>query len=45
MPTLSAYLGPAQVNDTLWYLSATPQLFQEVTQSLDRDREEKHDAH
>jgi integrase len=44
MPTLSAYLGHAHVNDTFWYLSATPELFHAVTQYLDTDREEKHDA-
>jgi hypothetical protein len=44
MPTLSAYLGHAHVNDTFWYLSATPELFHEVTQYLDLDREEKHNA-
>ena len=27
MPTLSAYLGHAHVNDTFWYLSATPELY------------------
>lgn len=44
MPTLSAYLGHAHVNDTFWYLSATPELLHAVTQYLDTDREEKHDA-
>jgi integrase/recombinase XerD len=44
MPTLSAYLGHAHVNDTFWYLSATPELFREVTRHLDTDREDKHDA-
>lgn len=44
MPTLSAYLGHAHVNDTFWYLSATPELLREVTQHLDTDREEEHDA-
>jgi len=28
MPELSAYLGHAHVNDTYWYLSATPELLQ-----------------
>ena len=45
MPTLSAYHGHAHVNATFWYLSATPELFHAVTQYLDTDREEKHDAH
>lgn len=45
MPILSASLGPAQVNDTFWSLSATPELFHAVTQYLDTDREEQHDAH
>jgi len=44
MPTLSAYLGHAHVNDTFWYLSATPELLHAVTQYLKTDREEKHDA-
>jgi integrase/recombinase XerD len=44
MPTLSAYLGHAHINDTFWYLSATPELFREVTQHLDTDRKDKHDA-
>jgi integrase/recombinase XerD len=44
MPTLSAYLGHAHVNDTFWYLSATPELFHEVIQHLDTDREGAHDA-
>ena len=42
MPTLSAYLGHAHVNDTFWYLSATPELLHAGTQYLDADREEKH---
>ena len=44
MPTLSASLGHAHVNDTLWYLSATPDLLREVPRHLDTDREEEHDA-
>jgi integrase/recombinase XerD len=44
MPILSAYLGHAHVNDTFWYLSATPELFREVTRHLDTDREDTHDA-
>ena len=44
MPTLSASLGHAHVNDTFGYLSATPELLREVPQHLDTDREEEHDA-
>jgi integrase len=44
MPTLSASLGHAHVNDTFWYLSATPELFHEVLQYLDTDREGEHYA-
>jgi integrase/recombinase XerD len=44
MPTLSAYLGHAHVNDTFWYLSATPELFHKVLQHLDTDREGEHYA-
>ena len=44
MPTLSAYLGHAHVNDTFWYLSATPALLREVTRYLDTDREGDHYA-
>ena len=44
MPTLSAYLGHAHVNDTFWYLSATPELFREVTRHLDTNPEGDHYA-
>ena len=44
MPTLSASLGHAHVNDTFWYLSATPELFREVTRHLDTDPEGDHYA-
>ena len=44
MPTLSASLGHAHVNDTFWSLSATPELLREVPQHLDTDREEEHSA-
>jgi integrase/recombinase XerD len=44
MPTLSAYLGHAHVNDTFWYLSATPALLREVTRHLDTDQEGEHYA-
>ena len=39
MPTLSASLGHAHVNDTFWYLSATPELLREGTRHLDTDQE------
>jgi len=40
-----AYLGHAHVNDTFWYLSATPELFHAVTQyASNTDRKESHDA-
>jgi integrase/recombinase XerD len=45
MPTRSAYLGHAHVNDTLGALSAPPELCHAGPQSLDPDREEKHEAH
>jgi hypothetical protein len=44
MPTLSASLGHAPVNDTFWSLAAPPELFHAVTQDLDTDREEKPEA-
>ena len=44
MPTLSAYLGHAHVNDTFWYLSATPELLREVTRRLDSNQEGNHNA-
>jgi integrase len=44
MPTLSAYLGHVHVNDTFWYLSATPELLREVTRRLDSNQEGNHNA-
>jgi len=44
MPTLSASLGHAHVHDTFWSLSATPELFREVTRHLDTDQEGEHYA-
>lgn len=35
LPLLSAYLGHVDPGDTYWYLSATPELMQTVTQRLD----------
>lgn len=35
LPTLTAYLGHTHVNDTYWYLSATPELLYEVTQRFE----------
>lgn len=39
LPTLAAYLGHAHVNDTYWYLSATPELLRLATQRLTTDLE------
>ena len=39
MPELSTYLGHTHVNDTYWYLSATPELLQLVAKRLDRKKD------
>jgi integrase/recombinase XerD len=44
LPTLTAYLGHTHVNDTYWYLSATPELLYEVTQRFETHLEEDHHA-
>ena len=42
LPKLATYLGHAHVNDTYWYLSATPELLQWAVQRLeDTDGEER----
>jgi integrase len=36
LPELSTYLGHVHISDTYWYLSATPQLLQQVLRRLER---------
>ena len=36
LPRLSTYLGHAQVRDTCWYLTATPELLELAVRRLDR---------
>jgi hypothetical protein len=35
LPQLAAYLGHAHVNDTYWYLSATPELLALAAQRIE----------
>jgi integrase/recombinase XerD len=44
LPTLTAYLGHTHINDTYWYLSATPELFSAVTQRFAPTLEDAHHA-
>jgi integrase len=38
MPQLSAYIGHRHVNDTYWYISATPELLQLASERLERKK-------
>lgn len=45
LPELAAYLGHAHVNDSFWYLSATPELLQLASQRVaPSDDDEKEQA-
>ena len=44
LPTLTASLGHTHVNDTSWYLSATPELFYEVPQRFETHLKADHHA-
>jgi len=35
LPELAAYIGHSHVNDTYWYISATPELLQLATKRLE----------
>ena len=36
LPLLSTYLGHTDPSDTYWYLTATPELMQVISQRLDK---------
>jgi len=38
LPRLAAYVGHSHVNDTYWYISATPELLQLATERLEGEK-------